>query len=141
MCNKYLDFKVREQRLIEFLPIKFIYDGRKKMMEEFGLTDSPEDFDKICPIGCGAYCLKKDKNYIDDMFGGREKRLQEKMKEDDFLLDAFKYELSEHEYHLTYDPTLALRSLGLSLRTVEADERLLRIFKQATEDYLSYYER
>ena len=59
---KYQEFKKKQQDEFGKLPMKAAFGDKqfKEMMAEWGLTTSKEDLEKICSIGAGAYCLKKD---------------------------------------------------------------------------------
>ncbi|HDK5688958.1 TPA: hypothetical protein PTC43_002520, partial [Staphylococcus pseudintermedius] len=56
------------------------------------------------------------------------------MQSDEFALNAFKYELANHEFVITYDYEDALDALELEYS--ELDSRLLNLLKKAKEQYL-----
>jgi len=58
----YYDFKKQQQDEFDKLPMRAAFGDKqfKEMMAEWGLTTSKEDLEKVCSIGAGAYCLKKD---------------------------------------------------------------------------------
>ena len=56
------------------------------------------------------------------------------MKDDDFLYDAFNYELANHEFCYTDDISDALDALGLSWEQIKDDQRIMTILKRACEN-------
>ena len=70
---------------------------------------------------------------IDDFLERSDRELAEAMKDDDFLYDAFNYELANHEFCYTDDISDALDALGLSWEQIKDDQRIMRILKKACE--------
>jgi hypothetical protein len=52
------------------------------------------------------------------------------------LLDAFKYELDNHEYFLSGDTRTVVEALGLDFDEVKKDDRIFTIFKIARREHL-----
>ena len=92
-----------------------------KQLEEglvkIGLTVN--DTSKICSIGMGGY-VKKDKLLdLINMFKRHETERKEFRKNEKLLIQAICYELFNHEYSYTGDPTEALESLGIDPKEIE----------------------
>lgn len=102
---KYVDYKAKQQKEFNKLPMKAAFGDKQfeEMMAEWGLTTSKKDLKKICSIGAGAYCLKKDYHLFLE-FGERSvKESEEFLSSDDNLVDALKYEFANHECGLTFE--------------------------------------
>jgi hypothetical protein len=97
-----------------------LVEGLKKL----GLTLA--DTSKITSIGAGGYMLKDRVETFKKMLADFDKDMKQLRKDRKELLEALKYELMNHEYCITYDPTEALNKLGLTIETVDQD-----ILKQA----------
>ena len=97
----YREWKDAKQEEFNKLPIFFAFSDRqfKKEMEKRGLTEN--DTDKIYGIGNGGFYLRSDAEVIRDWFS-KPDELPELMKDHDFAVDAFRYEMGEHEYHINW---------------------------------------
>lgn len=93
----YEDWKDTKQKEFDALPIFFAfnYEQFKEAMEERGLMVT--DTDKIYKLGMGGYYLRSDAQKIRD-FINLPNELPELMKEHDFAVGAFLYEMQNHEY-------------------------------------------
>ena len=100
-------------------------------MKKIGLTI--KDTDKIVSIGAGGYLLKSKVDEYKAKINSKEKQLEEFLKDDKNLLNAFIYELDNHEYGYTWDLEPAVEALGYSVNDIEKDERLARILFEATK--------
>ena len=96
----------RDKRQAEFnaLPIFFAFNNEhfKREMEKRGLTE--EDTDKIYKFGNNCFYLREDADKIrefvlDDSHNGELERL---MQDEEFAIDAFIYEMSNHEYSINW---------------------------------------
>ena len=68
------------------------------------------------------------------MFDRHDKEMFEAMKDDEFVLQMFEYELGNHEFCITYNYDDALRACGLKFD--ELDERMLGLLKTARDNYI-----
>lgn len=102
----------------------FSNDQFKEGMEKIGLTVA--DTSKIFSLGAGGYILKNKSADFNAMFKRHAEEKRQRKQEEKFLLDALAYELRNHEYCITYDPSDALDALGLSKEDVDP-----KIMKQA----------
>ena len=101
----YQEYKDKAQKEFDELPIFFAF-GReqfKAAMEARGLTEN--DTDKIYRLGdSGGYYLRSDAPIIRAFFekDKNDKTLDELMKDHDFAVSAFRYEMDNHEYAINY---------------------------------------
>lgn len=119
----YKELREQQQRELNALPIKFAF-GRERfaeMMKEWGLTEN--DTDKIyrLPI-VGGYYLRSDADIIREWYN-KDDGLDELMKDKAFRLDAFRYEMDNHEYSIN----------------MQADYDVCGIFCEAEWDYQKDY--
>lgn len=93
----YEDWKDIKQKEFDALPIFFAfnYEQFKDAMEERGLKVN--DTDKIYKLGMGGYYLRTDAQKIRD-FILKPNELPELMKDHNFAVSAFLYEMQNHEY-------------------------------------------
>ncbi len=81
----------------------------------------PDDTKKICSLGAGGYILKEKSKSFSDMFKRHREEMKQKQEDEFFLFSALVYELQNHEYGYTYDPTAALDSLGLTADKIKPE--------------------
>jgi hypothetical protein len=137
--KRYSDFKLAEREAIDALPIEFAFndDQFHDMLKKFGLTIKEKD--KLRRIPGGGFCLATDAKMIVETMLSWSKRLSEIIGTDDeFAVDALRYELDNHEYGYTGEPDDALLELGLPRSVSELDDRMKSLFSKATK--LCYYE-
>ena len=139
----YIEFKERQQAEMNALPIHFAFGDRqlKEKADELGFATIDELIENVTGIGAGGFVLKKDLDLVLDTFKRHSLEMDEALKNDDFVLDAFEYELGNHEYIITYDVSDALRPLGINYKEYEQSERYQRIMKEATKNYMDYMEK
>lgn len=133
--NKYVELKSRQQKEINDFPLFFAYSNKQfdEGMLKLGLE--PNETDKIYKLGnTGDFYRKSDSQKLKDMFDRHDKEMLEAMKDDEFVLQMFEYELWNHEFCITYDYNDTLRACGLKFD--ELDERLLGFLKTARDNYL-----
>lgn len=134
--NTYKNFKEKQQQKINNLPIYWAFGEKqyKELLEKLNLKD--EEIKEKCFSIFGGLALKTDKDYILNTFKQNNEELKEQLKKDDFLLDAIEYELSNHEYIVTYDVMDALDVLGITYEEYQTNERINAITKQAIKNYM-----
>lgn len=112
---KYQELKKKhENRINKFDALFFAFSNEqlKEGMEKLNLT--PDQTNKIYSIGAGGYILKTRSKEFNNIFETNSKELEEAMLNKDFLIDAFNYELSNHEFCYTYEIDEALSVFGLN---------------------------
>jgi len=98
----YREYIDKKSKGINALPLKFAFGMKqfKEMMESWGLTEN--DTDKIYKLGdTGGFYLKSDSQTIIDYFNQPDD-LEELMKDEAFRIDAFRYEMDNHEYAINW---------------------------------------
>jgi len=95
----YKEYKQKSQEEFNALPIFWAFSNEqfKEAMEKRGLTE--KDTDKIYKLSgiSGGFYLRSDAPIIHEYFD-REDNLRELMKDHEFAVSAFLYELGNHEY-------------------------------------------
>ena len=132
--SKYSIFKRAKQQKVNEFPMMFAFS--KEQLEEgkakLGVTDNKE----LLSIGAGGFIRKSDKNEFDNLFIQLDKELSENLNDDEFLYDAFLYEIANHEYCYSCDLTDSLEVLGLTVEQVRADNRMNSILNKAIKAYI-----
>jgi len=88
--------------------------------------------DKIVHIGAGGYIKKTDIHILDSVIAKHKAEKKEFKKQDKELIKAIEYELSNHEYGVTLDPTDTIDCLSLDMN----DERTQKCFKKAKSNFM-----
>ena len=87
----------------------------------------------------GVFIRKNDVPKLKELFDRQHNESHLAMEtNDEFALDAFEYELGNHEYVITQDLTDAVYALGYSVDDIESDKRLNRLLVKATENYMKW---
>lgn len=100
----YQEYKNNRQKEFNALPIKWAFSTAQfeKAMQEWGF--SADDTDKIyaLPGGNGGFYRKEDANLI-KAYLNKPDELPELMKDKEFAIDAFLYEMGNHEYQINWE--------------------------------------
>ena len=138
MKNIYEEFKERQQKETNSLPVYFAF-GKAQLQDradDLGFESIDDMINNVIGIGAGGFCKKEDYQKIMNTFKKHNEELKENLKNDEFLKSAFRYEMSNHEYIVTYDISDTLMALGISTEEYQKSERMKKLFKEAKEDYL-----
>ena len=133
----YTDFKNSRKKDSEIKGLFFAFndqqfkDGCKKV------EASKEN--KVVSIGAGGFILKSEFENFKSLMEHRIKKLEELMKDKEFALGAFKNELVNTEYNVTYDESGALGALGIDMEFIEKND-LLDTLEKAKEEVASYHD-
>ena len=131
--SKYSTFKKSKQQKVDEFPMMFAFS--QEQFEEgkarLGVTDNKE----LLSIGAGGFIRKSDREEFDNLFIQLDKELAENLNDDEFLYEAFLYELANHEYCYSWDLTDSLDVLGLTVEQVKSDDRMYSILKKALVQY------
>ena len=136
---KYLKLKEKHQKEVNDFPFGFAFSNEqfKVMMKKFGLKE--KDTDKIYSIGAGGYIRKTDSEAMHNMFKRHREEIENEIKNDKdgtgFIYEMFRYELSNHEYCVTYDIEPTLDALGLTLDEINKHQNLVMGLKKALDEY------
>lgn len=141
MKQLYQEFKEKVQKETNNLPIYWAFGKEQtdKLMEKLNIKNDEEQKEKCFGI-FGGLAFKKDKEMILNTFKRHNEELKENLKDDEFLKSAFRYEMSNHEYIITYDITDTLNALNITLDEYHNSERMKKLFKEAKEDYIKSME-
>ena len=136
---KYLEIKEKQKKEIESLPIYFAF-GNKQLEEkvkELGFKNVDEMLENVTGIGAGGFVLVKDYDKVMNTFTKQREELKNLIDNDDeFVIDAFEYELGNHEFVITYDITETLNSLNIKYDMYKENERLQDLMEKAKNKYL-----
>ncbi len=106
----------------------FSQEQFKEAIEKMGL--SLDSKPQIISIGCGGYLLKTRESDFDNMLKRHKEEMKKLKKDNKEFLTALVYELRNHEFCITGDPTDALNALGFTASQV--DPKILKeAIKQA----------
>ena len=132
--NIYASFRDKQQKEFNSFPSFFAFNETqlKEGMARLGVTDIKELYKSA-----GMFYRKTDAEKLHAMLNRLDTEMREQFKDDAFLYDAFYYELSNHEFCITYDETEALDALGLTQEEVVQDTRMSKIFLKARGDYMA----
>lgn len=98
----YINLVEKHRKEIEAFPIAYAFDEKqlKEALEKLGAKDVSEC---VTISGIGDIVLKKDApRYIQTLKDQRKETL-EALKDKDFAVAAFRYEMDNHEYAINYD--------------------------------------
>jgi hypothetical protein len=118
----YLEQKKRHQdEFSAFTGIFFAFsnDQFSEGMRKLGLE--PGDTGKIFSLGAGGYISKERSNEFHALMKRHGEERKQLKKNVQALIDAIVYELQNHEYCITGDPTSALDALDLTIETIDKD--------------------
>ena len=136
--NKYRELKRKHEEEVNKFPFMFAFSEKQfiKGMKKLGLNEN--DTDKIYDIGCGGYIRKSDSAKLDEMYKRHDMELKKAIEDDvngeGFIYDMFNYELSNHEYCITYDIGDTLDALGFSIDDVNNNKKLLHGLQLAVKN-------
>ena len=139
--NQYQKLRDRQQQEFNALPLGFAFSDKqfREVMQAWGL-DPEKDTDKIFSIGYGGFIQKKDAELLHTTTARHEEELAAAIAADQtgdgFICDMFRYELDNHEYSYTRDPSDTLDALGYTAEEINADQRLLHGLAKACKAIL-----
>lgn len=116
----YQELKARQaEELNKFEGIFFAFNNEqfKEGMEKIGLTI--EDTKQIFSLGSGGYIRKDKSEAFHAMFKRHSDEKKTRKQEEKFLLESLVYELRNHEFCITLDPSDALNALGYNKEDID----------------------
>lgn len=110
---------LHSKRLNDFQGIFFAFSDEQfeEGMKKVGL--SVDETSKIYALQGGGFILKEKSLEFKSLLEKNEKELKEFRKQERNLIDSLVYELENHEFVITMDPTSAVESLGLDMKTID----------------------
>jgi len=121
-ANNYRSLKTKHQQSIEdFEGIFYAFTNEqfKEGLKKVNLSEGEEN--KLFKLGSGSFILKDRKKDLEDLLLSNKKELRENLKDEKFLLNALRYELSNHEYSYSGDIYPALDALSLKLEDIPSE--------------------
>ena len=106
-------------------------------MESLGVSSEKD----LYPGIGGMFYRKSDADKLHDLMDRMDAEMKEALKDDAFLLDAFKDEMANREYCISHDDDDVIEALGLTADEVAKDARMSKIFQKARKEYFKAYER
>lgn len=139
---KYLELHKKNQELFnEFANehlLWIIAFSEKKFIDELEKHNlKPED---VTSIGGGGFIRKSDVKLYNELYKKMSNVIAEIRDNKQDLKDAFIYELSNHEYCITYDLDDTLDALGITRKQMQDDIELALIMNDAIIEYLKSYQ-
>lgn len=138
--NAYTRLQDKHQEEYNALPLGFAFSDKQfeEMMNKWGLTTSGDDLKKIYRLGiAGGYIQKKDADLMHEVVERINREDKEAKKDMDYMYWAFRVELANHEYCITYDPEETFDTLGVEWKDLEENPELMQAYKKARRDYLA----
>jgi len=124
----YTEIKQRHQEDVNVFPITFAFS--EKQLKE-ALVKLHAVREECCTVGAGSIMKKSDRAAFNAMYKRHEVEMVSFFLDDNSLIDAIVYELANHEYGYTYDPTDTIEALSLDM----TQERIQDCFNTAKIKY------
>ena len=131
--NKYEEFKKYCSSKLDAFPIMFAFS---KEQFELGLKELGVSKEEVFSLGNGGFIRNSDKKDFFDLLYNFDEKLEENLKDDEFILHMFKYELSNHEYCISYNDEEVIKACGLDLDRFNSDENLRKLYEEAKKSYM-----
>lgn len=110
---KYSDLKNKQAKELNEFPMFFAFS--QKQFDEGMIKLGVTNIDELISInGTGGYIKKVDESKLDELFKRHQTELTNAYEDDVFLIEAYRYELANHEYGYTGDPSDAINAIGLN---------------------------
>jgi len=132
--NNYKEFKDRQQKEFNEFPMFFAFDD--KQFEE-GLNKLNCTKDDLLSIGGGGFITKANRESFGDLHIKHYEEFKKAKEDEQFLYEMFLYELANHEYCITRDPTDTLECVGIAEEELENNTKIKTAFKKARDEYLN----
>ena len=128
---KYTELTAKQRKEIGEFPLFFAFNDAQLKKGLIKLNTTITD---IYRIPGGGFYRKTDAGAFHAMIEHQDKEMATAKKNDTFLIDAIRYELGNHEYIVTYDPSDTISVLDLNME----NERDARLFNIAKAEYLKW---
>lgn len=132
----YYEMIDRHESETEAFPMKFAFNDKQleEVKRELGS-------DELVHFGAGAVMRASDMQPFIDLTKGHRTELLEAMQDYDFALDAFAYELANHEYVISRDVKDTLDNMGISRQILDKSEEMKRALADAAERVVKQSEK
>ena len=136
--NSYKLFKDENKKdLDKFIGLHGFFAFNNKQFDEGKAKISIIENTDLLSIKMGGYIKKDKKDEFHTVLKTMKENEDKILSDDEMLYQAFMYELSNHEYCITYDIEDTLDALGISEEKFLSDQRMIDIFQKARKEYLS----
>lgn len=96
---------------------------------------------KVVSLPGGGLLLKDKEKEFNELFDSYNKELKERMSTDKiFAIDAFEWELNNHEYGYTKDLTPACEALGITIDDLNSNKILAEALTIASDNIIRFCE-
>jgi hypothetical protein len=127
---KYLELKEKHQKAINDFPMFFAFNNDQ--LRE-GIAKLGANKTELLNIGGGGFIRKTDSEAFDALWENIDKERAEARKDDEYLVEMFRYELNNHEYCYTWDLTDTLNSLDLTMEEINSNAKMKIALMKAVE--------
>lgn len=133
--NTYLKLEEKHRKMVNEFSMAFAFNDAQfaEAKEKLNVKSNNE----LLRVPAGGFIRKSDREKYYKMLSSMVEEQEKAMKNDEYVYQGFLYELGNHEYCVTGDPTNVLSCFGLTFEKLQADKRLLDLFQKAKEKYLS----
>lgn len=132
--NKYQEFKINQEKKFNEFPMMFAFSNEQ--FENGKIKLGINNNNELLSIGGGGYIRKTDREAFDNLYTNLDQELINNLNNDDeFLYQAFIYELANHEYCISCDLSDTMDCLGLNINKVRNDLRMNNILNKAIKEY------
>lgn len=134
----YLELKWKHQKEFNEFPMFFAFNRRQfdEGMKTLGLK--PNQTNKVYSFDGGGFYRKSDSTALSEMLKRFDREEKEAMKDDNYVLEMFEYEMGNHEYDITHSDMKILEVCGIDVDEFEKNARLKRLYNQAQKAFLSH---
>lgn len=134
--EKYRDMTNRHQAEVNALPIYFAFSEKqfKDMLLRMGVRNPKTELYRSAG---GGFYRKADAKLVRSTFARVAKELRDALTTSyEFAVDAFRFELANHEFCITYDPEDTIDALGLTMEDFGMYPMLVDALAEAKRQYL-----
>lgn len=109
----YQELKEKQEKEFNNLPVFFAFNNKQFTvgMGKIGAVDTCE----IYSIGGGGFIKKSDSGLLSSLLTKHCEEMEAAMGVQGFMVDAIEYELSNHEYCITYDSQTVEEILSIDM--------------------------
>ena len=131
----YYELKEKQSAELNQFPICFAFNQKHfdEAKEKLGVENNSD----LRATPGGGIIKKTNVENLANLWRTQKEEMEKHMADDLFMLDAIKYELSNHEYSYTYDESDTIEALGLDIK----NPRTLTILNHAKKEYLEEHEK
>lgn len=136
--NRYLTLKNANQKKVDNFPMFFAFS---KSQFEQGLNSINCKKEEVVNIGAGGYVRQQDFETFNNLIEEIESSISKNMQNFNFAVDAFEYELGNHEFIITFDLDDTLEALNITYTDLENNKTLKDALRVAKKKYMDWQEK